>query len=218
LEYVWLALKEMSVSRPGTKFLYANRGYVIAGAMAELVTVSSWEELMRRRLFEPLGMTSAGFGWMASPGKVDQPWPHGRARGQLVGVAPGPEADNPLVIGPAGTVHCSLVDFAKFAVFHLDGKAGGKTVLKPETLKILHTPPFGGDYAMGWMVAERPWAGGTALTHAGSNTMNFSVVWLGLGSRVGAIAATNAGGADAEAACDEAVELAIRGAVEKRND
>lgn len=39
-------------------------------------------------------------------------------------------------------------------------------------------PPFGGDYAFGWLATERPWGGGPVYTHAGSNTMNFAVVWL----------------------------------------
>lgn len=209
-EYVRLALKEPPAAPPGTTYLYANRGYVIAGAMVERVMNDSWEDLIRKRLFEPLGMKSAGFGWMASPGKVDQPWPHVRENDRVVAIPPGPGADNPLVIGPAGTVHCSLGDLAKYAAFHLDGKTDGRSLLKPETLKMLHTPPFGGEYALGWLVVQRPWGGGTTLTHAGSNTMNYCVIWLGLGSKVGAIAATNIGGDEAAAACDEAVSAAIR--------
>jgi CubicO group peptidase (beta-lactamase class C family) len=214
-EYVRLALKETPAAPPGTKYLYANRGYVIAGAMVERVMNESWEDLIRKRLFEPLGMASAGFGWMASPGKVDQPWPHRPQQGRAVAIPPGPGADNPLVIGPAGTVHCSLGDLAKYVAFHLDGKASGKSLLRPETLKMLHTPPFGGDYALGWLVGRRQWGGGTTLNHAGSNTMNYCVIWLGLGSRLGAIAVTNIGGNEAAAACDEAVSAAILRAVNR---
>jgi len=213
VEYVQLALREAPASPPGTKFLYANRGYVIAGAMAERVTNEAWEDLIRRRLFEPLGMKSAGFGWMATPGKVNQPWPHELTARGPIPVPPGPDADNPLVIGPAGTVHCSLEDLAKYVVFHFDGRAGGRQLIKPETLKTLHTPPFEGEYALGWFVVARPWAGGRALNHNGSNTMNYLSIWIGLGSRVGAISATNIGGTQAEEACDEAVSAAIREAL-----
>jgi hypothetical protein len=31
---------------------------------------------------------------------------------------------------------------------------------------------------MGWMGTQRSWAKGVAYTHAGSNTMNFFVVWI----------------------------------------
>jgi len=209
IEYVRLALNEAPVAAPGAKFLYANRGYVIVGAMIERVMGDSWENLLRKRLFEPLGMTTAGFGWMASRGKVDQPWPHNTVNGVAAPVPPGVEADNPLVIGPAGTVHCSLDDLAKYVIFHIDGKAGGKQLVKPETLKILHTPPFGGDYALGWLVVERPWAGGTALTHAGSNNMNYTLIWMGLPRKIGVIVSTNQAGDQAQPACEETTILII---------
>jgi len=47
-------------------------GYVIVGAMIEKVTKSSWEKEIQKEIFGPLGMTSAGFGGVGTPGKVDQ--------------------------------------------------------------------------------------------------------------------------------------------------
>ncbi len=88
---------------PGKKFLYSNEGYAIAGAMMERVTGRAWEDLLRERLFKPLEMKSAGFGAPASPGKPDQPWGHFGALGELRPVTPGPMADNPPAIGPAGS-------------------------------------------------------------------------------------------------------------------
>jgi hypothetical protein len=75
-------------------------------------------------------------------------------------------------------VHCSLADWAKFAALHLRGLDGEGGFLRADTFRLLHSPTMGGDYAYGWSVAERDWAGGKALTHAGSNTMWYSVVWL----------------------------------------
>jgi CubicO group peptidase (beta-lactamase class C family) len=46
---------------PVGKYEYSNAGYAMAGAMAERVMKKSWEELMRERVFRPLGMGSAGF-------------------------------------------------------------------------------------------------------------------------------------------------------------
>jgi hypothetical protein len=63
-------------AKPGTKFIYSNQGYTIAGVMLEKATGKTWEDLLRSMLFEPLGMTTAGFGAPASVGKVDQPWGH----------------------------------------------------------------------------------------------------------------------------------------------
>jgi CubicO group peptidase (beta-lactamase class C family) len=180
---------------PGTKMIYSNAGYAIAGHIAEKVTSTPWETLMRKRIFEPLKMTTAGFG--APQGA--QPWGH-QATG--VAVKPGPRADNPSGIGPAGTVHCSIGDWAKFVSFHLTRGASAPGLLKPETFDKLHSP-VGDDYAMGWIAVERPWGGGTVLTHAGSNTMWFCVAWLAPKKNFAVLIATNQGGDNAQQACDE---------------
>ena len=69
-------LKTALLSKPGEKHEYSNLGYVLAGLMAEQVTMRSWEDLMRERIFKPLEMTTAGFGPPGHKGKVDQPWGH----------------------------------------------------------------------------------------------------------------------------------------------
>jgi len=41
----------------------------------------------------------------------------------------------------------------------------------------LHTAlPNNSDYAHGWIADDRAWAGGRALTHAGSNLQWYSVI------------------------------------------
>jgi CubicO group peptidase (beta-lactamase class C family) len=187
---------------PGTKFIYSNAGVSIAGHMAEKVTGKSWEDLMREKIFRPLGMTTAGFGAPGTHAKNDQPRGH-KADGSPV--EPGPAADNPVAIGPANSVHCSIGDWAKFAAANLPS---AKTkVVKPETLEKLHTPtpPAPGDppYAMGWMIADgQPWAGGPALTHGGSNTMWMAVVWLAPGKDFAVLVACNQAN---DKACNDAV-------------
>lgn len=44
---------------------------MIAGTMCEKKTNISWEDLMRAKIFTPLGMTSAGFGPPGDKNKVD---------------------------------------------------------------------------------------------------------------------------------------------------
>jgi CubicO group peptidase (beta-lactamase class C family) len=184
---------------PGEKFIYSNAGASIAGHMAEKVTGKSWEELLREKIFRPLGMTSAGFGAPGTRAKNDQPRGH-KADGSPV--EPGPAADNPVAIGPAGIVHCSIGDWAKFIAANLPS---AKTKLvKPETLEKLHTPaPGEPKYAMGWIIADgQPWAGGPALTHAGSNTMWFAVAWLAPAKDFAVLVACNQAN---DKACNDAV-------------
>jgi CubicO group peptidase (beta-lactamase class C family) len=194
-------------SEPGTAFEYSNLGYVVAGAMAERVTNLPWEKLISETVFEPLKMKSAGFGGTGTPGNIDQPWPHGLDGKPTPGN--GPAVDNPQVLGPAGTVHCSLADWASFIADQLRGEQGNGALLKPESYKMLHKPPFGGDYALGWLVVERPWGGGQVWTHAGSNTMNYAVVWVAPLRDFAVLVCANQGGPTAAKACDEAASALI---------
>jgi CubicO group peptidase (beta-lactamase class C family) len=209
LQFVRGLLLRRPVSPPGTAFLYSNQGYAIAGAMLERVSNQPWETLMTTQLFPACVMPNAGFGAPASPGKVDQPWGHRREGDQLVPVPQGRQADNPPAIGPAGTVHCTIEELARYAAWHARGERTGTTSLKKESFVKLHTAAGGGDYAMGWSVAPRGWADGNALTHAGSNTMFFAVIWIAPAKDAAFVAATNCPGDEAANACDEAVSLLI---------
>ncbi len=178
-------------SAPGTTFLYSNLGYVVAGAMAEKAAGEAWEELMRKIVFEPLGMKSAGFGGVGTPGQIDQPWGHA-TNGQPV-KENGPAADNPPVMGPAGTVHCTLADWAKFIADILRGARGEKALLNPALYEMLQTPAFEDNYAYGWIVVNRDWGGGRVLTHSGSNTMNLAVAWVAPLRDIAVLIVTNQG-------------------------
>ena len=164
LAFAHKALAMAPVSAPGTQFLYSNNGYVVVGAMLEAKLGESWESLIRKHLFEPLGLSSAGFGAPAAEGSLDQPVGHTLdAAGQLQPVLPGVGlTDNPVALGPAGRVHMTLADMLAYLAAHRDRAA----LLKPETWDMLHTQPFGGEYAMGWVVRSD----GTRW-HNGSNTM-----------------------------------------------
>jgi CubicO group peptidase (beta-lactamase class C family) len=151
-------------------YLYSNTGYIVAGAMLEVKTGTAWEELLRNHVCAPLGLSSVGFG---APGVRDKATD---AVTHPVGHAPSGHADalrpywpdgdevndNPAALGPAGRLHASISDLLKFLRAHKDQPT---SFLRTETWQTLHTPPFGGDYALGWVV--RP----NGLWHNGSNTM-----------------------------------------------
>jgi CubicO group peptidase (beta-lactamase class C family) len=202
LAAVKIALAGKPKYQPGAKFVYANLGYVIAGAMAERVADAPWEELMHKRLLGPLGMKSAGFGPAGDAKALDQPWAHDAAG---TPIPPGPDADNPPVMGPAGTEHCSLGDWSKFIADQLKGARGEKALLKPETYKKLHAPMFAAQdsYTVGgWGHIEMEKAGGLVLHHDGSNTMNYAVAWLVPGRDFAVLVVCNQAGAG-ERACHQ---------------
>jgi CubicO group peptidase (beta-lactamase class C family) len=62
----------------------------------------------------------------------------------------------------------------------------------------------------GWIVADRPWADGTAYTHSGSNTMCFCTAWIAPGKNFATLVPINYGGEDAFQTCDEATGALIQ--------
>jgi CubicO group peptidase (beta-lactamase class C family) len=159
--------------RPGS-FRYSNLGYIVVGAAIERIAGRSWEQAVIDEVLAPVGVTSAGFG--APTGA--QPWGH---RSRLLGmgrgdpVDPGPpdrpdvRADNPPVMGPAGRIHITLADWARFIrVFLADG--GG--LLTHASISKLTTPPGGRgpQQGMGWAVPPGRLARDVALGQQGSNT------------------------------------------------
>ncbi len=204
-------------AEPGTKFIYSNGGFSLAGHMAETVTGTPWEELIQELVFEPLGITTAACGAPGSAEAMDQPWGH-RADGTPV--PPGIGADNPAAISPAGRIHLSLRDWARFVSAHLRGDPANPNhsaaLVSGETYRKMHTPAAGegatgpgSDYAMGWGRPSRPWGGGHVLNHNGSNTMWFAVTWIAPKKDFAVLIACNQGGDGAAKACDEAAGALI---------
>jgi len=198
-------LRENLKKAPSLKqgaYHYSNLGYMIAGCMAERVTGSSWESLMKRRIFNPLGMDSAGFGAPGAPGNTDQPWGHVRSG---KGWRPR-QFDNAEALGPAGRVHCSATDWARFLSMQLP--YGRKLDLDRKTLGRLITPT--GTYAGGWILAKRPWGKGTVLTHSGSNTMWHATVWVAPKLNRSFLVATNSRDERSHEICDQMIGKLIR--------
>jgi CubicO group peptidase (beta-lactamase class C family) len=195
-EFIAAVLKKPPQAPPGKKMIYSNQGYAIVGAMLEKIAGKPWEELITERLFKPLHMDTAGFGPPGTSGQVDQPWGHVH---KLFMNLPS-QTDNPPAIAPAGRVHCSLDDLARYTIFHMEGERKDG-LLRAETVKKLHSAPKGEDYACGWVCCDRDWAGGRALRHNGSNTMWYVVMWLAPSKDFSVIAATNVG--DGDKGCDD---------------
>lgn len=161
------ALLRLTPTRAGS-YAYANASYIVVGVLLEKVGKDTWEHLLQRRVFAPLQMTSCGFGVPAGKDQVDQPWGHRvEADGRVVAV----DTDNPASLGPAGTVHCALADWARFVDAHLRAPTTGPLALQAATWTKLHTPVAGGDYALGWIVTHDKWTSAPVLTHDGSNTV-----------------------------------------------
>ncbi len=187
---------------PG-QYFYSNCGFGIAGHMAEIIMNKPWEQLVRELVFEPLGMTSAGFGVPWEGEAPTDPWGHTR---DGTPVAPGRFADNPPSIGPGGTIHASIDDWGAYIIEHLNGARGKNgRLLKAETYRRLHQgrqiEGSAEEYALGWMIVYRPWAKGTrrgdkgrCLHHAGTNNSWYALAWIAPERNFAVLATTNIGG------------------------
>lgn len=212
---------------------YSNAGYMVAGAFLERTLKTSWESAMRTKLLRPLGMNESGFGPPGIDKPNSQPWGHGNSGKPI---RPGPNADNPKALGPAGTVHATLADWSKFIILHLreedvapkgqsaPGKPAAQTpsnrpkrLLSPASVRFLHQPSSKAkDYALGWALTRRAWAGGRTLVHSGSNTMWYCVCWLAPEEGLAVLATCNQGGEAGNAACDAACGAGIKALQEQR--
>jgi CubicO group peptidase (beta-lactamase class C family) len=194
-------LKRAPTRPPGSAFEYSNAGYSFAGLMIERRASQAWENLVKEKVFKPLRLMSAGFGAPAkNPQALDQPWGH-TAGGQPI--TPGPQADNVPAIGPAGTVHMTLGDLARYGQWHLREEGPlDPPLIKPQTLRRLHGTGEPDGYQLGWQRVTRSWAGSQAIYHNGSNTMFYAVLWLAPQRDFGVAVAANQGGSEAEEACD----------------
>jgi len=164
------------------EYNYSNFGYMIAACMAEKITGLSWESLMKKRLFDPLGMASAGFGEPDKHKNIAQPWGHSRWGGKW---EPSKSYD-PAAIGPAGDIHISIEDWAKFIALQLPGKS---PILDRKILDKLIEPV--GDYAGGWSVYEYNWSKGKVVYHSGTNGIWSTAVMVAPGIDRAFIVATN---------------------------
>ena len=190
LRYAGLALAQTPVGPPGQQMVYANNGYIVAAVVLETVFRQPWETLIRDHVFTPLGLTSAGFGAPGTPGKLDQPLGHFASPvdpAKLIPAEPGPGkiSDNPIAVGPAGRVHMTLPDMITYLYAHCLCPAN---FLSADSWKTLHTPPFTGNYAMGWTVdaSGRLW-------HNGSNTLWYAEITADPATRTVAVVACNDG-------------------------
>ena len=161
--------------KPKEKMHYSNVGYMIVGHIIEKITKKTFEELIHRKIFDPLKMTSCGFGAVSQ--FKNQPWGHRTINDQLIPV----DDDNPPAFAPAGTIHCNLSDWSKFLRMQMKGYNKKSHFLGQESFKKLftHYPDKEEQYVYGaWNKTTRKWAKGEVFQHSGTNTYNFANVWL----------------------------------------
>jgi D-alanyl-D-alanine carboxypeptidase len=184
---------------PGTRFLYSNIGYVILGFLLEAVDKRSFAETLRRRVLEPLGMTSTdpvitnttrerlAVGY--APFHQDRPFP---LRGKLAEAAwlEVPEA--------AGSVASTPGDMIRYMTMLLNRGAGPRNrVLAEKSFELLIQPavkaPFRGeDATYGYGLWTSDVNGHQLLRHTGGMVAFASAMYVDTTGGFAAFASVNA--------------------------
>jgi CubicO group peptidase (beta-lactamase class C family) len=155
--FVREVLQEAPPPRGEMGLVYSNAGPAVAAHAAEVASGLSWEDLVRKYVFQRIGMHSAGFGLPASVA-ADQTRGHaGPDANSLAVMGAGPTPASPM-IDPAGNIHSTVQDLALYARAHLLGLKDRRGPLDARSVHILHSPPDDGrtmgpeanGYAMGW--------------------------------------------------------------------
>jgi CubicO group peptidase (beta-lactamase class C family) len=176
-------IRKISKVRPARSFRsgleYQSILFGTAGYAAGKAAGMSWEDLVRRRLLERLGMKHTTFTTQPAIDAPDHASPHQRS-GEKTKVIPWYAISEP---DPAGSINSNVRDLVKFIQFQLDGGVWrGQRLVSVENLHETHSPqvivPLRGyarmmnpatfqlSYGMGWVVQD--YRGKHLLMHGGS--------------------------------------------------
>ena len=182
--------------KPG-EYSYNNAGYNTLGAVIEAVSGMPLEEFLRRRIYDPLGMSDTLN--HADPGKLDRMATvyRGKRSGETVeftkGWTPGDPPDYPVIRASGGMVS-TTGDYAKFLeMFRNGGIHNGTRLLKEASVKAMLTPHAkmnaSASYGLGWMLFPDG-----SFHHTGSDG---TLAWVDPGrNAIGMIFTQSPGGID----------------------
>lgn len=183
------------------KWQYNNLMFLTAGYLTEVITGKTWEEAVRDRVLNPLGMKRSNFSVADSQKDSDFAQPYGKRDGKIEKL-PFRSITN---VGPAGSINSSVNEMSRWVIAHLNGgKYGDKKIAEAATVDDMHRPYMttgassefpeivGGEYALGWFVET--YRGHRRVQHGG-NIDGFSAnVALFPKDGVGMVVLTNLNG------------------------
>ncbi len=209
-----------------TKFLYSNLGYSLLGHIIENHRRQKLGGGCHRAFVPAAEDASASFGPIGKavdPKSVTSPeFAFGHVEDvQVAGVVAAllggqkkvkqkaVQIDKSPSLGPAGRVHIAIDD-GRISVALRPQRGTKELNIRDDVWKTLLKPEFGGNYAGGWLLENRDWAGGPTRWHNGSNTTWYCIAYALPEKGIGVIAVTNTYIEGSRDACEKAAELASR--------
>jgi CubicO group peptidase (beta-lactamase class C family) len=125
------ALRFLPLSRDlRQEYQYCNLGYLVAGHVVEVLSGVPWEDFVRGKLLEPLGMRRTNLSVAEMLADDDHAAAYTRRDGVIV---PVPQRPLP-ALAPAGAINSSAADMARWLLAQLaGGQLDGVTVMSPAT-------------------------------------------------------------------------------------
>ncbi len=190
-------------------FGYQNIMYLAAGEAVAKAQGASWDDLIARRIFQPLGMGASSTSITALAGKPNVATPHAEQDSAVIAI-PWKNIDN---IAPAGSINSNVLDMTRWLRLQLGkGKFGGKTIissgnhadmwqanthirLEGPTAAYLAPGANLSSYGMGWFLQDFD---GRLAVHHGGNIDGFSAMVAMLpAEQLGVVILTNKDGSPA---------------------
>lgn len=187
------------------RYGYQNIMYLAAGQAVSMVSGKSWDDVVRDRIFTPLGMSETNTSTRALASVQNAATPH-QDIDDTLRVIPWHNIDN---IAPAGSINSSVSDMAKWVRFQLaQGKVAGKALVSASALGETHSPqivtPLSADakqinphthlssYGMGWIIQD--YRGRELRQHGGNIDGMSALVAFVPEEKLGLVVLTNANG------------------------
>jgi CubicO group peptidase (beta-lactamase class C family) len=119
------------------RWQYNNLMVMTAGILAERITNRTWEDLVRERVFVPLGMTRSNFTIADITRSDDYSIPYG----DVAGVSTAIPFRDIEAVGPAGSINSSAEEMIRFVQMQIDkGTYQGKQILSKDAATEMQYP------------------------------------------------------------------------------
>ncbi len=133
-------LRYLELNKPiRSTFQYNNLMFMTAGYVGERISGLTWENLVRQRVLEPLGMINTKFSSEEARKTPDYAFPYRKNR--KTEIVSGIEFARWGDVGPAGAINSSIDDMAKYLQMHVNkGSLEGKQVLGKNNADQMQSP------------------------------------------------------------------------------
>lgn len=168
-----------------TQFLYQNLMFLAAGMTAEAVTGKSWDDLVKERIFEPLGMKESFTRFDDRKNADNIAIPHEICNG-IFKVRPFDHVDG---IAPAAAINSNVIEMVQWMRLNINkGTIDGKRILQQSTMTEMQREQFSG-YGLGWGVSE--YSNHKVVRHGGGLTGMQSLQFMIPDIKLGVVVLTN---------------------------